>query len=275
MAPSAVNNGGRGLEGLIARYFFDNDTSVLATLSGSLITITANRNSLTLTNTTSNYISNYMQAFTMGANPNLGPVRVTIDGVGPISVRDNFGSSLSSSFLLAGQRALIVKDGTNDYFRLLTPELAQTANARSRLALVIGTDVLAPSGDGSALTGVATILSGNGQVTAANISYLGTGGAARAELQATGRAPYAGTLKNLYVQSDVAPGSSQAYTCAIRNEQADTSVTVTISGAAAVQGANTSNTQAFAAGEKYSLKIVTSATAATAFISWDAEFEVL
>lgn len=121
MAPSAVNNGARALEGLIARYFFDNDTSVLATLSGSLITIIANRNSLTLTGTTSNYLANFMQAFTMGANPNTGPVRVTIDGVGPISVRDNAGASLSSSVLLAGTRALIVKDGTNDYFRLLYP----------------------------------------------------------------------------------------------------------------------------------------------------------
>ena len=83
-APSTVNNGARALEGLIARYFFDNDTSVVATLSGSLITITANRNSLTLTLTTSNYVANFMQGFTMGANPNTGPVRVTIDAVGPI-----------------------------------------------------------------------------------------------------------------------------------------------------------------------------------------------
>jgi hypothetical protein len=120
-APSTVNNGARALEGLIARYFFDNDTSVVATLSDSLITITANRDSLTLTGTTSNYVANFMQAFTMGANPNTGPFRVTIDGVGPISVRDNYGVSLSASILLAGTRALIVKDDANNYFRMLYP----------------------------------------------------------------------------------------------------------------------------------------------------------
>mgnify|MGYP003134251522 CR=1 FL=1 len=121
MAPSAVNNSARALEGLVARYFFDNDTSVVATISASLITIVANRNSLTLTGTTSNYVANYMQAFTMGGNPNTGPVRVTVDGVGPISLRDNTGASLTSSVLLAGSRALMVKDGTNNYFRLIYP----------------------------------------------------------------------------------------------------------------------------------------------------------
>ena len=125
-APSTVNNGARALEGLLARYFFDNDTSVVATLSGSLITITANRDSLTLTLTTSNYVANFMQAFTMGSVANTGPVRVTIDAVGPIELRDNSGVSLTSSALLAGTRCLIVKDGTNNYFRLLYPITAIT-----------------------------------------------------------------------------------------------------------------------------------------------------
>lgn len=139
MAPSAVNNGARALEGIIARHFFDNDMSVEATLSGSVIQMTANRASLTLTGTTSNYVANFMQGFTMGANPNTGPVSVNVDSVGPISLRDNRGTSLSSSVILAGTRVLIVKDATNDYFRLLYPhyetaglwELIATATASS------------------------------------------------------------------------------------------------------------------------------------------------
>lgn len=106
---------------MIARYFFDNDTSVVATLSGSVIQVTANRNSLTLTGTTSNYVANFMQAFTMGDNPITGPASLNIDGVGPISLRDNEGASLSSSTILADQRCLAVKDGANDYFRLIYP----------------------------------------------------------------------------------------------------------------------------------------------------------
>jgi len=122
MAPSAVNNGARALEGLIARYHFDTNFSVVATISASLITITANRSSLTLTATTSNYISDMLMAFTMGANPNTGPVRVTINTIGAISLRDRNGTSLSSSMLLSGARCLMVKDATNDYFRLLLPD---------------------------------------------------------------------------------------------------------------------------------------------------------
>lgn len=121
-APSTLNNGARALEGLIARYFFDSDTSTVATLSGSVIQITANRDSLTLTGTTSNYVANFMQAFTMGSNPNTGAASINVDGVGPISLRDNKGASLTSSMLPAGTRALVVKDGTNDYFRLVWPD---------------------------------------------------------------------------------------------------------------------------------------------------------
>lgn len=62
-----------------------------------------------------------MQAFTMGDNPITGPASLNVDAVGPISLRDNEGASLSSSTILAGQRCLAVKDGTNDYFRLIWP----------------------------------------------------------------------------------------------------------------------------------------------------------
>lgn len=170
-APSTVNNGARALEGLIARYFFDNDSSVVATLSASLITMTANRNSLTLTGTTSNYVANFMQAFTMGANPNTGPVRVTIDAVGPIELRDNRGVSLSSSILLAGTRALIVKDATNDYFRLLYPPsdigyqdplttrgdlLIRNATQTTRLSLGAATSFLFSDGVDTVWRGIAT-----------------------------------------------------------------------------------------------------------------------
>jgi hypothetical protein len=53
MAPSAVNNGARALEGLIARFYTDLVTAPVATLSGSAIQFTSSRTSLTLTGTTS------------------------------------------------------------------------------------------------------------------------------------------------------------------------------------------------------------------------------
>lgn len=121
MAPSAVNNAGRADEGIIARWFFDTNFSVQATVSGSVIQMTANRSSLTLTGTTSNYVADLMMAFTMGSVANPDGCFVNINGIGKISLRDNAGASLSASVIPSGTRALIVKDATNDYFRLLSP----------------------------------------------------------------------------------------------------------------------------------------------------------
>ena len=123
-APSTVNDGARALEGMVARFYFDFAGGPAATLSGSTIQFTANRASLTLTGTTSNYIANLMIGFVMGANPNTGPVALNINSIGRIELRDSRGVSLSSSVLMAGANALAIKDGTNDYFRLLYPDLA-------------------------------------------------------------------------------------------------------------------------------------------------------
>lgn len=120
-APSTLNNGARALEGIVARYFFDTNHSVVATLSSSCIQMTANRTSITLTGTTSNYVADLLMAFTMGSNANLDGATVNINGIGGISLRDNNGLSLSASAIPSGAKCLITKDGTNNYFRLLRP----------------------------------------------------------------------------------------------------------------------------------------------------------
>lgn len=119
-APSTVNNGARALEGMVARWYFDTNYSVTSTLSGTVVQMTANRASITLTGTTSNYVADLLMAFTVGSVGVPGPCKVNINGIGPISLRDNNGVSLSSSALPSGSKALIVKDGVNDYFRLLS-----------------------------------------------------------------------------------------------------------------------------------------------------------
>lgn len=121
MAPSSVNDGMRAVEGIISRWFFDTNYSVVGTVSGTVIQLTANRVSLTLTGTTSNYMADLVMAFTMGSVNQPVPASINLNGIGPISLRDAQGTSLSSTVMLAGQRCLIVKDATNDYFRLLRP----------------------------------------------------------------------------------------------------------------------------------------------------------
>lgn len=118
-APSTLNNGARALEGIVARYFFDTNHSVVATLSGSCIQMTANRTSITLTGTTSNYVADLLMAFTMGSNANIDGATVNINGIGAISLRDNNGASLSASAIPSGAKCLITMDGANNYFRLL------------------------------------------------------------------------------------------------------------------------------------------------------------
>ena len=150
MAPSAVNNAARADEGLIARWYFDNNYSVVSTLSGSVIQMTANRISLTLTGTTSNYIANMTMAFTSGSTLVPGPCSVNINGIGPISLRDNSGGSLSSSAIPSGTQCFIMKDGTNDYFRLLSP--ARSFPLQSAFLATRATTLTNVTGDGTNYT---------------------------------------------------------------------------------------------------------------------------
>src|SRR3990167_2667441 len=80
-APSTVNNGARALEGLIARWFFDTDHSVVATVSGSVIQMTVNRTSLTLTGTTANYKANLVVGWQQGATVNPSPCSINLNGI--------------------------------------------------------------------------------------------------------------------------------------------------------------------------------------------------
>ena len=123
MAPSGINDGARALEGLAARWYFDTNYSVISTLSGSVIQMTLNRTSITLTGTTSNYIADLLVAFTVGSSDVSGPCSVRLNDIQTLSLRDSQGVSLSGTALPSGTRACIVKDGTNNYFRLLSPEI--------------------------------------------------------------------------------------------------------------------------------------------------------
>jgi len=179
-SPSSLNNGARALEGILARWEEDTNTSIAATLSGSLLTLTTGRASLTLTGTTSNYIADLMVGFTLGANPNTGPLRATINSIGPIEVRDRRGVSLSSSVLQSGDRVLMVKDAGNDYFRVLFPETAVPPVAEQRAPTV---QVFTGSGTWTKPAGVTkaqvTVVGGGGGGGGASSSAstrTGTGG---------------------------------------------------------------------------------------------------
>lgn len=121
MAPSSVNDGARALEGMISRWFFDTQGPGFpeATVSGSVIQFTCNRVSITMTGTSSNYIPWSVFGFRMGATPSTDGVSIRINDIQTLSLRDNRGQSLSSSAIPAGSVAFVMKDDTQNYFRLL------------------------------------------------------------------------------------------------------------------------------------------------------------
>lgn len=125
-SPSSLNNGARALEGMIARYIFDLNTGNAATVSGSVIQVTVNRTSITLTGTTSNYRANLLVGWTQGSTAITAPCSLNL-GLGPISLRDNSGISLSANGIPAGARCLAVKDDTNNYFRKIFPDIVSSS----------------------------------------------------------------------------------------------------------------------------------------------------
>lgn len=76
--------------------------------------------------------------------------------------------------------------------------------------------------------------------------------------------PVAGTLRNLSAAASVAPGAAQTFTYTARKNAADTSLTCTISGAAATSASDTSHSPTVAAGDLLAVKVVVSGGGATA-----------
>lgn len=101
-------------------------------------------------------------------------------------------------------------------------------------------------------------------VAAGSTRYIGMGDLISAtEFHVYFVIPRSGRIRNLYVYSDAAPGAAQTYTFTLRVALADTSVTATISGSGSNSASNLVNTATVTAGDRISVKVVTSAGATT------------
>lgn len=85
--------------------------------------------------------------------------------------------------------------------------------------------------------------------------------------------PFAGTIKNLFVYSQGAPGAGESYIITFRNALADTTLTCTISGAASNSCNDQVNTVSVAASNRWSVKVVASAAAAATNISFSIQYD--
>lgn len=123
------------------------------------------------------------------------------------------------------------------------------------------------------------ILSGSGQPSNSATSYY-SGVDSRDTGQASDNAgnraimPRAGTIKSLYVQSDVAPGASKSWAITVRKNGVDQTMTVTLSGASQTTGSDLAHPITVGAGDSISIKIVPTSTPAVARISWGMDFVV-
>lgn len=97
--------------------------------------------------------------------------------------------------------------------------------------------------------------------TAGNTRYLGIGAENATELNVVFRVPFACTLTRLVARSTAAPGGGQSFTLTVRKNQADTTMTGTISGTDQ-DVIVTTNQQALAQNDLLAFKVVGSAGSA-------------
>lgn len=87
----------------------------------------------------------------------------------------------------------------------------------------------------------------------------GIGGQGTTESQMQTPCGIAGTLKNMYLTTHVAPGAGQSVVATLRKNGVATSITATISGGSATTASDTTNTVSVARGDLLSFSAVTSA----------------
>lgn len=101
-------------------------------------------------------------------------------------------------------------------------------------------------------------------VPAATTTYLGQNGDSTTETVVQFTAPYAGTMFTMYNLCGSAPGAAQTFTYTLRKAGADQSLVGTISGAGVFVSTITGGPVSFSKGDSITLKLVTSAGAASA-----------
>ena len=172
MAPSAVNDSARALEGILARWHKDISGSVSAYGSGDVISVTPNR-------TISAYYDGLMVAFQATA-ANTGAATLRLGSLSNVAVRKNFDIALVANDIKAGQRVVVIYDAVNTYWQMVTG-----------IGNVVGTVTSVTAADSSILAGgsatAVTLRVGDSGVTA------GTYKNADVTVNATGRITSAAT----------------------------------------------------------------------------------
>lgn len=129
MPPSDVNNSARALEGMLARFYADNNGSISTTGSSSTYVLAASR-VVAAYAAGDTYLVKFNHANAAGAST------INVDGLGAKSIVKNQGTALVAGDIPANMIGLISYDGTN--FQLLTPIQTDAAADATALAIALG-----------------------------------------------------------------------------------------------------------------------------------------
>jgi hypothetical protein len=177
------------------------------------------------------------------------PLRVVAIGAGTVTLNNEDAGSTAANRIITGTGAaltlaaatgwaLVVYDGTSSRWRVLA---SSVATGGGQIAFSSGASVQAQN----------------------TTAYYGTGGPnTNDERQAEIVLAAAITITKLYAYCSIAPANGQTATFTLRKNEADTSVTcvITGTGAATLSANDTAHSVAFSAGDRMSIKVVTSAT---------------
>ena len=148
MLVANVNNSARSLEGIIARFYKDLNSSVVAGGTADVLTVAANQ-------TLEAYYDGMILGFKI-ASTNTGAVTVNVDGIGAKAVKHPDGSAMAAGELVANSKVLMVYDGTNfqviSYFLDVAVSASATAAAGSAAAaaadaILTAADVVSTNAD--------------------------------------------------------------------------------------------------------------------------------
>jgi hypothetical protein len=147
MAPSAVNNAGRADEGILARWHKDTNASVASTGSANAYVVAANQ-------TISAYYDGLVIAF--DANfANTAAATLNVDAVGADTIKKHGATDLAANDIKAGQKVIVIHDGTN--WQMVSPlgNTSVTASASNTFTAdqTIAADLTVSDTDAGALEG--------------------------------------------------------------------------------------------------------------------------
>jgi hypothetical protein len=117
MLGSAINNGARALEGLLARWYEDTDGSLTSGGSSNAYTLTSKRTIAALTNNT-------IMVFTSNF-ANTGAATLALNGLTAKAIRRPNGDALEANDIVSGQAVIVIYKSSPDYWQLLSPYSGQ------------------------------------------------------------------------------------------------------------------------------------------------------